>query len=119
MWFDELDTMVGVYFLMEDLDVSNRFDTPSNSTLLRYQQAYAQKTRNGSVFGTGTWDFFDDFTLDASVRYSWEYKELDIVSTAIGPGGGVRSRAIADVDSEGVRRGDRIRFVRVPLHGCQ
>ncbi|MEE8571804.1 MAG: TonB-dependent receptor, partial [Gemmatimonadota bacterium] len=97
IWGDELETMVGAYFLMEDLDVNNRFDTPP---VKRYSvQQYTQKTRNGSVFGTGTWDFFDDFTMDASVRYSWEYKELDIVSTAIGPGGGTLE-AIADVDSE-------------------
>jgi iron complex outermembrane receptor protein len=89
--------MVGVYFLMEDLDVFNQFDTPP--VLLRYEQSYTQKTRTGSVFGTGTWDFFDDFTLDASVRYSWEYKELDIVSTAIGPGGGT-IESIAGVESK-------------------
>jgi iron complex outermembrane receptor protein len=101
-WLDELDwmeldTMVGVYFLMEDLDVLNRFDTPPAQN--QFDQQYTQKTRTGSVFGTGTWDLFDDFTWDASVRYSWEYKELDLVSKSVGPLGGT-FETIEGVESE-------------------
>jgi iron complex outermembrane receptor protein len=81
-WFDRVDSDLGAYFIMEDLDAYNYFDTPTFAA--NTDQTYTQKTRGWALFGTGTWDFLESFTLDAAFRYAWEYKELDIRSRLFG-----------------------------------
>jgi iron complex outermembrane receptor protein len=86
-WTDSLETRAGVYFITEDLDAFNIFDTPRSG--INFDQAFSQTTYGGAVFGSAEWDFLSDgfisgdrFTLGGSIRYSWEYKEFGVLSRA-------------------------------------
>jgi iron complex outermembrane receptor protein len=101
-WTDSLDTHAGVYFITEDLDAFNIFDTPRSA--INFDQDFWQKTYGLAAFGSAEWDFLSDrFTLGGSIRYNWEYKEFGVLSRAfarIGQGIGqveVKSGTESDV----------------------
>lgn len=85
-WTDSLETHAGLYFITEDLDAFNIFDTKSQ---IDFNQDYSQTTYGFAAFGSAEWDFLSDgftsgdrFTLGGSIRYNWEYKEFGVLSTA-------------------------------------
>ena len=66
---------VGGYYLMEQLDWSS-------VTLLRQKvqnvtRDYEQDLWSFAFFAGFSWDFLDDFTLEAGGRYNWERKDFD------------------------------------------
>ena len=84
-WTDSLETHAGVYFITEDLDSFNIFDTPKSA--INIDQNFSQTTYGGAAFGSAEWDFLSDgftlgdrFTLGGSIRYSYEYKEFGVLS---------------------------------------
>jgi iron complex outermembrane receptor protein len=86
-WTDSLETHAGVYFITEDLDAFNIFDTPRSG--VNFDQDFSQKTYGFAAFGSAEWDILPDlftsgdhFTLGGSIRYSWEYKEFGVLSRA-------------------------------------
>lgn len=99
-WTDSLETHAGVYFITEDLDAFNIFDTKSP---IDFDQDYWQTTYGFAAFGSAEWDFLPDrFTLGGSIRYNWEYKKFGVLSMAfakIGEGVGfVRSLSGTESD---------------------
>jgi iron complex outermembrane receptor protein len=84
-WTDSLETHAGVYFITEDLDSFNIFDTPKSA--INIDQDFSQTTYGGAAFASAEWDFLSDsftlgdrFTLGGSIRYSYEYKEFGVLS---------------------------------------
>jgi iron complex outermembrane receptor protein len=74
---------LGVYYLQEDLDVGNFFDTVSNGTAQHLTQEYTQKTRNFATYAQSEYRFRPgcslipcDFTLLAGARYNVEHKSF-------------------------------------------
>jgi iron complex outermembrane receptor protein len=75
------DWTLGVYYLQEDLDVSNFYDQGANANLF---QVYTQEMWNFAVYGEfeyriqpGCERISCDFTLLAGLRYNWEHKSFD------------------------------------------
>ncbi len=75
--------VLGVYYLQEDLDVSNFFDVSQGQRLL---QDYTQETRNFASYAQTEYHILPgcspipcDFTLTAGLRYNLEYKSFDTV----------------------------------------
>lgn len=66
---------VGGYFLMENLAYSGDFDTLSAS--FDFVREFRQETRSFAFYGGLEWDFLEDFTLEAGIRYNWERKSFD------------------------------------------
>jgi iron complex outermembrane receptor protein len=85
-WTESLTTSVGAYFLMEDLEAVNRFDTPRAGGGVEFDQDLDQKTRGFAFFGDLTWDVLsgplEGLTFHADVRFNEEYKRLAIVAGA-------------------------------------
>ena len=78
-WTDSLETTLGGYFIMEDLEVENEFE---QTTVFLLDLDYTQDIRSYAFFGVLGWDFLRDFRFDADVRYTQEYKSFDNFSTA-------------------------------------
>ena len=75
------DWTLGVFYLQEDLDVSNFYDRGRRFDLT---QEYTQEMWNFAVYGHGEYRFQPgcepvscDFTLIAGLRYNWEHKSFD------------------------------------------
>ena len=75
---DDVDWIVGAYYLKEDLNVQNDYIYTGPRQVIQYEQ----KMRNFSVYGMATWTFLDDFELQFGARQNWEQKSFDIVATA-------------------------------------
>jgi len=79
-------------FLMEDLHVDNIFPNErAGSRMPRIEQEYRQDTRGFSVYAYGRSEipaidglpeFLANFAVDATIRYSYELKNFDLVSQA-------------------------------------
>lgn len=66
----------GAFYLHEQLD----FDLATLNEVSGVEplfQAYEQETLAAGVFADVSWDFLDDFTLEAGVRYNWQQKVFD------------------------------------------
>jgi iron complex outermembrane receptor protein len=79
-WSDSLTTIIGGYFLIEDLDAFNVFQQPQNLGGIQFDQALDQNTRGFAFFGDLTWEFLDGLTFHADVRFIEEYKKLSITA---------------------------------------
>ncbi|MEZ4281493.1 MAG: TonB-dependent receptor [Myxococcota bacterium] len=64
---------VGAFYLEEELDYS-QLTLASGGAVEPIFQAYIQETKSFGVFADFSWDFLDDLTLDAGIRYNWEWK---------------------------------------------
>jgi len=82
------DWTLGVFYLQEDLEVSNFFDQQGAADL---SQDYTQEMWNFAVYGQfeyriqpGCERISCDFTLVAGLRYNWEHKSFatDVLATA-------------------------------------
>lgn len=78
-WTDALETSVGAYFIMEDLDVSNQFE---QTTVFKLDLDYTQDLRSYAFYGELAWDLLRNVTFEGNVRYTQEYKSFDNLSTA-------------------------------------
>ncbi|MAI80524.1 MAG: hypothetical protein CL917_16385 [Deltaproteobacteria bacterium] len=76
---DDVDWIVGAYYLKEDLQVKNTYDYGAGPT---QTIEYEQDLRNFAVYGMATWTFLDNFTLQAGARQNWEQKSYDLVAFA-------------------------------------
>ncbi len=67
----------GGYYLMEQLrsDISLFTFEPS----FDFDRVFAQDLWSFAFYGGFGWDFFEDLTLDAGVRYNWERKTFDLL----------------------------------------
>ncbi|MHA7837886.1 MAG: TonB-dependent receptor [bacterium] len=66
----------GGFYLQEqlDFDLATLNAVPGVDPLF---QAYEQETFALGLFADVSWDFLDDFTLDAGFRYNWQQKTFD------------------------------------------
>ena len=117
----ETDTtrwQVGAYFLDIDMDgdvitlgapvagvaADLGFD-PTTLTDPAVVQDYTLDSRNWSVFGQGEFDFNEDFTLIAGLRYSQDDKEFDFVTDFQSPGDGILVPGLVDIGAEAAATG--------------
>ena len=84
VWNENLETVVGAYFITEDLTVSNRFESRTNFIL---EVDYRQDTRSGAFYGELDWEFLPGLTFSTTTRYTHEYKHFDNRSTAANAAG--------------------------------
>ena len=66
---------VGGYYLMENLDAEIDQVTLLGSV---FRRTYDQEMRSFAFYGGFGWDFLENFTLDAGVRYNWEEKSFNM-----------------------------------------
>ena len=66
----------GAYFLKEKIDGS--VETRLGGTNQRGFREYQQKLSSVGVYAGFEWEFLDDLTLTAGVRYNYEHKGLDL-----------------------------------------
>jgi iron complex outermembrane receptor protein len=68
---------IGVFGLMEKLDVfiDNDFGIAGFAQVANRE--YTQKLWSAAGYVSFEWDFWNDFTLDGGVRYNWERKTID------------------------------------------
>jgi iron complex outermembrane receptor protein len=84
VWSEELETSIGAYFIMEDLEVANRFEL---QTFFILDLEYSQDTRSSAIYGELDWEFIPGLTFSATARYTHEYKDFDNFSTAANSAG--------------------------------
>ena len=76
---DTLEWSAGGWFLMEQMN----FDQIQYTALsigdgnASYERTWSQDTYGFSVWGEVDWEFLDDFSLKAGIRYNWEEKSFD------------------------------------------
>lgn len=75
---DDVEWIVGAYYLKEDLEVDNDYVYNGPKQIISYEQ----NMRNFSVYAEATWVFLDDFTLQFGARQNWEQKSFDIVASS-------------------------------------
>ena len=73
---------VGGYYLMENIDaeITQLVGSTLVDTILR---SFDQEMRSFAFYGGFGWDFLENFTLDAGVRYNWEEKSFQMVQETI------------------------------------
>jgi iron complex outermembrane receptor protein len=83
-WKSPLSWEVGGWLLREELDVlvENNFGETLVSTIGVKSRDYAQNLWSTGVYGSFSFDFWNDFTLDGGVRFNWEQKDLDMEITS-------------------------------------
>lgn len=64
---------VGAFYLQEELDYA-QLTLARGGAVEPIFQAYIQETKSFGVFADFSWDFLDDLTLKAGIRYNWESK---------------------------------------------
>ena len=84
-WSENLESSIGGFFFMENLDVTNRFEDGLNVVPQILLQDYQQQTRSFSFFGEFSWGILEKLTFEGDVRYSHEFKNLSNYSTALTP----------------------------------
>jgi len=97
----ELDALplrweAGGTYLMEDLN--SRADQNVESFIpeaRRFTRTFHQEIQSFGVYGLVSFDFLENFTLDASARFNWEQKKFDIGDF----GGGVTGNRL-ELDDE-------------------
>jgi outer membrane receptor protein involved in Fe transport len=84
---------VGGYYLREELDNDGTvFVNIDHQSDLNTRRTYTQIIDSYGLWGELGWDFADDFTLQAGVRYNWERKQFDYTKRGGNPPGTVRAR---------------------------
>lgn len=82
----------GGYYLMEYLNADANFKlrnpTPSDTF-----QSYQQDLYSFGIYGSFSWEFHPDLTLEGGVRFNWEQKHFDLLVQRIGT---VRSEPVSD-----------------------
>lgn len=78
-WSETFDTTLGLFYFQEDLKVDNFFEDRARFVL---GTEYSQDIRSVAVYGEGKWEFWPEFVLDGSLRYTQEYKKFENFSTA-------------------------------------
>jgi iron complex outermembrane receptor protein len=63
----------GAFYLQEELDYA-QLTLASGGAVEPIFQAYVQETKSFGIYADFSWDFLDDLTLDAGIRYNWESK---------------------------------------------
>ncbi len=70
--------VVGGLFLYEELDIdAENFFTGILAFSAASDREYRQKLWSGGAHMGVTWEFWENFALDAGVRYNWERKSMD------------------------------------------
>ncbi len=88
----------GGYYLMDHLNfASNTITGPGLIDLLRQ---FEQKTYSFGIYAGFSWDFLDDFTLEAGARYNWEQKDFNVYLERGGPFGQVCNLAANPQDCD-------------------
>ncbi len=67
---------LGAWYLTEQMEYRGEQETsvPANSVFVRI---WSQETQGVAGYGEFAWDFLEDFTLEAGLRYNWEEKTFD------------------------------------------
>ena len=68
---------IGGWVLPEKLDVFIANDLGDLSAFAVGQREYTQRLLSTAGYGSFSFDFWDDFTLDGGVRYNWEKKKMN------------------------------------------
>lgn len=68
---------LGGYFLMEDLQ--SDIEQKTVQATFDFDRSFDQSLRSFAFYGGLGWDFLENFTLDAGVRYNWERKRFNFV----------------------------------------
>jgi iron complex outermembrane receptor protein len=68
---------LGGFYLYEDLSVDVDRDVLIANNVEPFDRELQQEIHSYGVYAGGTWDFLDDFTLEAGARYNWETKKYD------------------------------------------
>jgi outer membrane receptor protein involved in Fe transport len=68
---------IGGWVLPEKLDVNVRNDLGTFTAFGVGERQYTQRLLSMGGYGSFSFDFADDFTLDGGVRYNWERKEIN------------------------------------------
>lgn len=80
----------GFFYFYEDLDADLFLFLPASPFFLEppeffgVRREFEQKTHAAGVWVGGRWDFLENFTLDAGVRYNWENKTFNLDRTQVG-----------------------------------
>ncbi len=92
-WTDTLSTIIGGYFILEELDAFNIFEQPQAQGVvgLILDQKLNQTTRGLAFFGDVSWEPFPGWTLHADARFNQEFKKLRNFATSGQPAAGTRS----------------------------
>ena len=87
LWSEENDASLGGFFLIEELDSENTFRNDINSgSPVAFVQKFEQDTMLAGVFAKTHFElpalpawgqFVENFSVDASVRYSWAQKQMN------------------------------------------
>lgn len=77
---DRLNWVLGFHYFNEDLDSDNASAALNNPFIPRYYNdlAYNQGTESYAVFGSSTYNFTDDFSVTAGLRWTRETKDIDL-----------------------------------------
>lgn len=73
---DDVEWVVGGFFLKQDLEVDNEYEGTPGSPLQFIQ--YEQELRAMAVYGMATWVFLENFELQGGVRQNWEQKTFSL-----------------------------------------
>ena len=68
---------VGGYYLMEDLHYQEVTSFQPGALLTTNTRDYTQKLWSWAVYAGLSWEFLDDFTLEAGFRYNWDNKDFN------------------------------------------
>ncbi len=73
----------GGYYVMEDLQAHNEQETSVPTS--NFVRDYQQKMWSFAFYAGFSWDFLEDFTVDAGARYNWERKQFTMIQQIGGP----------------------------------
>jgi len=77
---DRLNWVLGFHYFNEDLESKNANAALPNVYVPSYYNnvSYDQKTESYAIFGSTTYNFTDDFSLTAGLRWTRETKDIDL-----------------------------------------
>jgi outer membrane receptor protein involved in Fe transport len=70
-----LEWQVGAYYLYEELDSDSVTNLASEN---RIERSFTQDTTSVAPWAKFKWDFLDDVTLEAGLRWNWEKKDFEL-----------------------------------------
>ncbi|MCJ1887619.1 TonB-dependent receptor [Pseudomonas sp. LA21] len=78
---DRLNWVLGFHYFNEDLQAENANAALTNPYIPRYYNnvSYDQQTESYAIFGSTTYNFTDDFSLTAGLRWTRETKDIDLL----------------------------------------
>lgn len=74
-----IDWELGVFGLIEHLDVQVQNDFGDLAVFQVAGRDYQQDTQSAAGYFSFSWDFWEDFTLDGGARYNYDRKKIDYV----------------------------------------